>query len=303
MNNEKLIYIATSITRLVAELDYIKILRPPNAFMVTAIAISGIWFADPSSPWWMYLLTAVVAVTYIGIAMIHNDIIDLEIDKINAPQRPIPSKKISIKQATVYAIILFTVGTSAGIWLRYQAIIIMVITLIVSLLYNAKLKKTGFIGNLAVGFTATSAFLYGDAVAMGFTNFWPVANWNASIYLFLISAVLNTSREVTKGIMDVEGDQEHGVNTIAVRYGKKSAANLVTFLLLFALLLAIYPVVIQTFGYIFIIAIVGFLLLMLRAGIPLLKAPNYDNAKKFKTQLLPNMFLALVLTIIDLLLL
>jgi geranylgeranylglycerol-phosphate geranylgeranyltransferase len=271
--------------------------------MVTAIAISGIWFADPSSPWWMYILTAVVAVTYIGIAMIHNDILDLEIDKINAPQRPIPSNKISIKQATIYAIILFIVGTSAGALLRFQAIIIMVITLIVSLLYNAKLKKTGFIGNLAVGFTATSAFLYGDAVAMGFANFWPVSNWNASIYLFLISAVLNTSREVTKGIMDVEGDKEYGVHTIAVRYGKKSAAILVSGLLLFALLLAIYPVVINTFGYIFIIAIIGFLLLMLRAGIPLLKEPNYDNAKKFKTQLLPNMFLALVMTIIDILLL
>ena len=286
-----------------AVLDYIKILRPPNAFMVTAMAISGIWFADPSSVWWQYLLTSVVAITYIGIAMIHNDIIDLEIDIINAPQRPIPSNKISIKQATIYAIVLFILGTSAGIWLNKQAILIMILTLVVSLLYNAKLKKTGFIGNLAVGFTATSAFLYGDAVAMEFTNFWPVSNWNASIYLFLISAFLNTSREVTKGIMDVEGDQKHGVNTIAVRYGKKAAANLVFVLLLFALLLAIYPVVNKTFGFIFIIAIIGFLLLMLRAGIPLLKEPNYDNAKNFKTQLLPNMLLALVLTVVDILLL
>ena len=303
MNNKKLIYIDKHITRLVAVLDYIKILRPPNAFMVTAIAIAGIWFADSVSPWWMYVLTAVVAVTYIGIAMIHNDIIDLEIDKINAPQRPIPSNKISIKQATTYAVVLFILGTSAGVFLRLEAIIIMVITLIVSLLYNARLKKTGFIGNLAVGFTATSAFLYGEAVAIGFTNFWPISNWNATIYLFLISAILNTSREVTKGIMDVEGDQEHGVKTIAVRYGKKSASKLVTVLLLFALLLAIYPVSIGTFGNIFIVAIFGFLLLMLRAGIPLLKEPDYDNAKKFKTQLLPNMFLALVLTIIDTILL
>ena len=112
-----------------AVLDYIKILRPPNAFMVTAIAISGIWFADPSSAWWKYVLTTVVAITYIGIAMIHNDIIDLEIDKINAPQRPLPSNKISIRQATIYAIILFIVGTSAGVWLSDQAIIIMIITM------------------------------------------------------------------------------------------------------------------------------------------------------------------------------
>ena len=73
--------------------DYIKIIRPANAFMVFAMVMAGIWFSDPQFIWWKYLLAAVVPISYTGIAMIHNDIIDLDIDIINAPDRPIPSTR------------------------------------------------------------------------------------------------------------------------------------------------------------------------------------------------------------------
>ncbi len=282
-----------------ALIDFIKIIRPPNAFMVTAIAVSGIWFGDSNTIWWKYVLTVVVAITYLGIAMIHNDIIDIEIDRINAPNRPLPSGRISIHQAKIYAVILFIVGTLAGVWMSKQAIILMILSLVISLLYNSKLKKLGFIGNLSVGYTATAAFLYGDAVAVGFKHFWPPSEWDPAIYLFLISAILNTSREVSKGIMDVDGDKKHGVNTIAVLYGKQNAARLVAILLVLALITTLAPIINKTFGPIFIIAVIAFLLLIIRSGIPLLKRYDFETAKKFKNQLLPNMFIALVLSIID----
>lgn len=270
--------------------------------MITAMVITGMWFADPDEIWWKYILAAMVAITYSGIAMIHNDIIDLEIDKINAPHRPIPSGKVSIRQATIYSVVLFIAGTMSGIWLAIEGIIIMFLTLVVSLIYNARLKKTGFLGNLSVGYTATSAFLYGEAVGAGWTHFWPPSLWNQSIYLFLISAILNTSREVAKGIMDVEGDEEHDVRTIAVVYGKQNAARLVIVLLTLALISAIAPIVTQVFSFWFIIAVTAFLSLMLRTGIPLIRSPNYDTARKYKNQLLPNMFIALVLSVIDVIL-
>lgn len=271
-----------------------------NAFMVTAMAISGIWFTDNVEiKLWHYLLTAVVAITYIGIAMVHNDIIDVEIDKINAPLRPIPAGYISIKQAKVYVLALFIIGTCAGIFLHFEAIIIMLITLILSLIYNAYLKKTGFLGNIIVGITATSAFLYGDAVGSGFKHFWPPNHWNASIYLFLISSLLNTSREVAKGIMDVMGDKQHDVNTIAVRFGKQTASFLVLGILLIASLFAIIPIINHTFGYVYIIALFIFLFLMVQVVIPLIKNPVYDTANLYKKRIILIMLLALIIIIID----
>ncbi|MCE7735286.1 MAG: UbiA family prenyltransferase [Candidatus Heimdallarchaeota archaeon] len=284
----------------VALYDLLKMIRPPNAFMVTAMAVTGMWFASASVEWWKYALAIIVANAYIGIAMVHNDIIDVEIDRINAPHRPLPSGKVSLREAKTYAIVLFIVGTVAGLSMgAIESIIIMLMSLVLSLLYNSKLKQIGFIGNIAVGVTATSAFLYGDAVAAGWDHFWPVSAWNASVYLFLISAILNTSREVAKGIMDTEGDREYGIKTIAVLYGKSNAAKLVLVLITFAILIALLPLFNQTFGPLFIIAAGGFVLLLLRQGIPLLKDPNYDTAKKFKNWLLPNMFIALLIIIID----
>lgn len=280
--------------------DLLKMIRPPNAFMVTAMAIAGIWFAKSDADWYLYLIAVIVANTYIGIAMVHNDIIDLEIDRINAPGRPIPSGRVSMREAQIFLLVLFLVGTTAGLILWVvEAFIIMFSTLVLSLLYNSKLKKLGFLGNLAVGVTATSAFLYGDAIATGWDHFWPISAWNASIYLFLISAILNTSREVAKGIMDTDGDAQHGVKTIAVLYGKRNAAKVVLILVSMAIIVALIPLINKTFGYLFIVAALAFIFLLLIQGIPLLKNPNYETAKKFKNWLLPNMFVALVIIIIE----
>ena len=281
--------------------DYIKIIRPANAFMVFAMVMAGIWFSDPQFIWWKYLLAAVVPISYTGIAMIHNDIIDLDIDIINAPDRPIPSGRITTAQAKIYSWFLFLIGTLSGIWLGIEAVVIMAITLVLSLLYNSYLKKTGFLGNLTVGFTATSAFLYGDVVSSGWDNFSPISDWTPSIYLFLVSALLNTSREISKGIMDIEGDKTYGVRTIAVVHGKKVASYFVVLFVTLALLLCIIPMINQTFGLIFIIAVIAFIILIIQTGIPLIKNPNYETAKNFKNYLLPNMFIALVLAIIDVL--
>lgn len=274
-------------------------IRPANAFMVSAMVIAGIWFSNPVFVWWRYILAAIVPIAYIGIAMVHNDIIDYEIDLINAPNRPLPSGRVTEHQAIIYCWILFAIGTVAGIWLGLEPVIIMALTLILSLLYNTKLKKIGFLGNLAVGITATSAFLYGDAVAAGWEHFWPAQDWSPAIYLFLISSVLNTAREVAKGIMDVSGDEQYDVRTIAVLYGKQNAAYLVVALLSLAFIIAVIPLVNQTFGYVFIIAVLAFLALLVRTGLPLVKDPNYTHAKSFKNNLLPSMFLALVLVIVD----
>lgn len=286
-----------------ASKDYFLLLRPINVGMITAMTIAGMWFGNPTfhfpETFINYLIGIVVAIAYTGIAMIHNDIIDIEIDRINAPHRALPSGRVSTRAATIYMIVLFVLGTSAGIWLRVESVLIMFLTLVLSLLYNWRLKKTGFIGNLIVGYTATSAFIYGDAVSAGFAHFWPPSNWNASVYLFLISALLNTSREVTKGIMDMEGDQKYGVNTIAVKYGPKFASRFVLLLNFLALLLAIIPVARGVFGPVFILAATSFLGLMLLNGVPLLKNPTYKTAKRFKDYLHPIMLLALLLVIVD----
>ncbi len=283
----------------ITAIDYVKLLRPINVFMVSAMALAGVFFGNPNSPLTTYVLAVVVATSYTGIAMIHNDLLDIDIDRINAPNRALPSGRVSKKEAVIYMIILFVIGSISGAFLSPESALIMVLTLVLSLSYNARLKKMGFVGNLTVGITATSAFLYGDAAASGWDNFWPFINWTASIYLFIISAFLNTGREVCKGIMDTKGDAKYGVQTIAVLYGKKVAAYFVLVLVGFALSMTIIPVLNGVFGWIFYIGLAAFIVLILVIGIPLVRNPNYQTAKRFKNWLHPLMLLMLILIVID----
>ena len=39
------------------------------------MAITGIWFASADAEWWKYAIAIIVANAYIGIAMVHNDIV------------------------------------------------------------------------------------------------------------------------------------------------------------------------------------------------------------------------------------
>jgi len=238
--------------------DLFRMVRPLNIFMISAMTVAGVWFGNPDEGLVSYLLALLVAIAYSSIAMIHNDVIDLEIDRINAPHRAIAAGRVSKKQATIYSVALFAVGTLAGLLLLNPvSILIMFAALVISLIYNARLKKMGLAGNFVVGFTATSAFIFGDAVSSGLDHLWPVSSWNESVYTFLISALLNTSREVCKGIMDTEGDKKHEVKTIAVLYGKPFAAKLVLFLISVAMTCGILAIfVTNVFGYIFALLIV-----------------------------------------------
>jgi len=76
-------------------------------------------------------------------------------------------------------------------------------------------------------------FIYGGFVVdrPGFT----------AIIFVAIAFLSNTGREVTKGIVDVEGDKSQNVRTIAVLYGERTAAVASSFLSFLAVSLSPLP--------------------------------------------------------------
>jgi geranylgeranylglycerol-phosphate geranylgeranyltransferase len=55
----------------------------------------------------------------------------------------------------------------------------------------------------------------------------------------------NTGREITKGIVDIDGDKSQNVRTLAVRYGSKNAAIVATLFYLAAVSLSLLPWVME----------------------------------------------------------
>ena len=193
-----------------------QIIRPLNCFMMSLAVIVGASFVTNLSFKTNLFLGIITAFTLTAASMVMNDYFDRKIDAINEPNRPIPRGDVSPTKALVFAIILSLFGFIAAIKTNLYSFCVAVIAWIISISYVAGGKKTGLLGNFLVSATVTIPFVYGGLIE---------GEIKTSILLFVAIVFLaNTGREITKGIVDVEGDRSHRIRTIAVTKGERTAA-------------------------------------------------------------------------------
>lgn len=176
----------------------------------------------------LIIVLVLTALTYIFLAAagnVVNDIYDLEVDKVNRPDRPLPSGQISLRQAKTWTIILvllallFSALTIPYSYIGIWTVAIVSLFALVGLLYAAKGKIMGIWGNFTVAISFAFGLFYGALVTYLFI---PLVVF---IYFITAASVLQ-GREVIKGIEDVEGDALRDVQTIARKYGIRTAAYL-----------------------------------------------------------------------------
>ncbi|MFX1489368.1 MAG: geranylgeranylglycerol-phosphate geranylgeranyltransferase [Promethearchaeota archaeon] len=224
--------------------DTIEILRPVNDLMGSLTVIIGILNTRNEINLVTLIINLVLGIlTYFFIAgsgMVINDYYDVEIDKINRPERPIPRGSITLKQAKVLWIVCIIIGmffailNSFLIGFKFLNIIIAGFFAFIGWLYAVWGKKSGFIGNIIVSISFSIGLIYGAII----NN----SNIPLYIYFFFITAfLLLLSREVIKGCEDIEGDKNEGVKTLAIRIGiKKSTIFAISFAIL-AIMFFILP--------------------------------------------------------------
>jgi geranylgeranylglycerol-phosphate geranylgeranyltransferase len=215
-----------------------------------------------------------------------NDYIDIEIDKINQPDRPLPSGRISRKGALGYSILLGVLGILTSLFINIQSFLVAIAAYLVAISYNSWGKKTGLIGNMMVSFTVMIPLLYGSTVAEVLSDRIVIF----SIIIFLA----NTGREITKGIVDIPGDRVRRVMTIAVRYGGKTAAEYAFSFYIAAVILSFLPYILGISGktYLALVTIVDILIVL--SSLELLRRPDKTTANRVKRRVLYAMLLGLI---------
>jgi len=197
-------------------MGFLRLTRPLNCLMMGFAVIVGASLVSPLNFTINLLLGFVTSFSLTAASMAINDYYDREIDAINEPNRPIPRGDVSPKEALIFAVALTIIGFIAAFETNLPSLLVAVTALIISISYITKGKGTGLPGNFLVSATVVIPFIYG-----GLT----VGQIETSTLLFVAIAFLsNTGREVTKGIVDVEGDRSHNIKTIAVTYGERTAA-------------------------------------------------------------------------------
>ena len=195
---------------------FVQLIRPLNCLMMGFAVIVGAALVSNLSFTVKLLFGFVTSFTLTGASMVVNDFYDREIDAINEPNRPIPRGDVNPKEALVFALVLNIIGLRAAFQTNTASLIVAVIAWIISIIYITEGKSTGLPGNLMVSATVVIPFIYGGLA---------VGEIETSTLLFVLIVFLsNTGREITKGIVDVEGDRSHNIKTLAVRFGERTAA-------------------------------------------------------------------------------
>ena len=186
-----------------------------------------------------------------------NDILDIEIDKLNQPNRPLPSGDISLSNAKFLTAILMCFSLFCLVYAGYisssiedgfenWAPSILIWLLAIFLLtnyesssnYSLKLKDRGLPGNFAISLSVGMVILFGAAGVFEPTE-------PRVLSLFFIGLSYNLAREIVKDIEDMEGDE--GRNTLAMRIGVEKARVLAWMILLLTMVSILAPFALEIF--------------------------------------------------------
>ena len=213
---------------------YIKITRPDVNFLSAFGALVGAIVAGVLMPLpLIYAFIAVFLVSAGGIVI--NDYYDSEIDKINAPHRPIPSGKITRKSALYLSLVLFIIGIAVSSLLNIYCLSLAVLNTFLEIAYAYKLKQIAVIGNIADSWFVASTFLFGALINFQFAIVW---------VLSLLSFLSNMGREIIGDVEDVEGDKKIGCKTLPIVASEGTAMWTARILILAAVLLSFLPYVV-----------------------------------------------------------
>jgi geranylgeranylglycerol-phosphate geranylgeranyltransferase len=212
---------------------YVTLTRPVNAVAAGLAAIVAYLIATGTViPATLLLMVVVTLVTAAGNVI--NDYFDVEIDRVNRPDRPIPAGLVSLPAARAYAVTLFLAGILVCLFTNDLCIAIAIFNSLLLVGYAARLKRTPLLGNITVSYLAASMFMFGGALG-GLTGLLHVMPFAVMTFFAMLA------RELVKDGEDVDGDKASGAVTIPIRYGIKVTMLLAFFCALLGVVSSFVP--------------------------------------------------------------
>ncbi len=237
--------------------------RPKNIAIAVLTLVVGYELLG-LQPGFALILQALGFAFAIGFANIQNDILDLESDKLNRPERPLVTGKVSVKAARRTWITLFVLMLLCGLvdtilqnsrtfeilsiirdlgyiypfeWLDYIEFTfpLWFFVLLGALLiaYNKWLKHIPLLKNMTVAFLCTTPLLFALHYFCNFLSLFPQEHLWAIIPAIPFAFLLTTAREIYKDLEDETGDLKAGIMTFPLIAGSATARRLAGAIILF----------------------------------------------------------------------
>ncbi|MCF6270631.1 MAG: geranylgeranylglycerol-phosphate geranylgeranyltransferase [Melioribacteraceae bacterium] len=238
----------------------ISIIRPLNCLITFFTIVAACLICADSVNYTLFLIAGFAGYLVNAGGNIINDFFDIEIDKINRPDRPLPSGDISSTTAlNIYASITFFAFALSYYNLGFNAFSIVVATSIMMFLYSYELKRTPLLGNIVVAFFTGLAFLFGSVV---------VGSIYCGIIPMTFAFLISLMRELVKDIEDIEGDKSIGILTFPIKYGVDNSVKLISAIGLLLIVSTTLPFLLKIYNlyyFIFVLLFVnGILIYVIR---------------------------------------
>jgi 4-hydroxybenzoate polyprenyltransferase len=236
-------------------MQYLKIFRPPNLAIIilTQYLIrycllnpfytnSGIFFAISA---FNFALLVLATLLIAAGGYIINDILDVESDKINKPDKVWIGKLMTKKRAYILYLTLTIIGVIIGFYLSFYIGYIMfgLIFVAIALLlyfYSTTYQKIAILGNIAISFLSAMVILIVwlyeffalRSQPVLFAEVMPDLKYistlvqSYAVFAFLTSII----REIVKDIEDRDGDMKAGYRTLPIVYGVNTSKMIVMIL-------------------------------------------------------------------------
>jgi 4-hydroxybenzoate polyprenyltransferase len=224
-------------------LAYVRLIRPFNLLMIVftiymvRILLAPRGFDEEHFPLTVGRLTfGLFALSFVLVAAagyIINDYYDVEIDKVNRPDRLIIGNTVSARHALITYWLLNILGIIAGFISCFRAGIPLLGTLFLFYaiglwVYSYKLKSTFLFGNLLIGVFLALVPLGAAAIEIwakthgslpDYSDYQIKLIWGVTGVLAIFAFLSTIIREIVKDMEDIEGDKLNGCRTIPVVIG------------------------------------------------------------------------------------
>lgn len=165
-----------------------------------------------------------------------NQIYDLDVDRVNKPGRPIPSGRMSIREAGQVTAVLYAGALLFAVLVNLECFLIASVAALLTVIYSVppfRTKANAVLANLTIAIPRglllkVAGWSSARSIADAHGEAWFIG---AVFGLFLLGA------STTKDFADMKGDEAGGCITLPIKYGPKKAAWIIAPFFVFPFLL------------------------------------------------------------------
>jgi geranylgeranylglycerol-phosphate geranylgeranyltransferase len=225
-------------------LDIFRLIRVWNCLLATAGVWVGAYLTWLKPMYYGPLMAGSAAFLVCATGNVFNDLRDIEIDRINRPDRVLVRGAISTGQAIWLAIICAVAAIVLAVAVNWLVLVAVLAALVLVLAYDFGLKKIPVVGNLSIAVLSAFTFMTGGlSIGPKLALVLP-----GPLIPAVFALLFHMVREILKDAEDIEGDRRLGITTLPQIIGE-SKSLMVALLFFFVLVVLTYiPVIEGWFG-------------------------------------------------------